>query len=483
MYKRFYLWLSLLSGIVFLSYMVFAGYKEMSPEWRAYQKEYKELLIKNAPDKALKDKAKSLEINIQQIYLGTLNRVDRCTNCHLGTENPLMVDAKIPFKLHSASYLKHHPPDRFGCTICHNGQGRAINEKEAHGVGRDSHWDRPIIPFEYIQSSCAACHDFKMLKNQGADKVVRGEALFRERGCKGCHKLDGVGGVLGNALDGVGSQPVAYFPMRYVEGQKIIYIWMKEHFDDPRNIVLNSEMLSNLTDEESDFLTTYVLSLRFEEVPKKYRRIEGFRTVEETKDNGGRLYKMYCIACHTTGKDSVYDEVFKRTVPAIMNPSFLKAADNQYLKTNISEGRADTQMTAWKAAAAGISEEQIEKIIEYLTRERPEKKPEPFGFTSFKGDAKNGEELYRIRCMSCHGDKGQGGVGLNLSNPVVQKKTDPEFLAITVRDGREGTPMAAFGSKGVGLSDNDVVDVITYVRTLSMKKSLAVVESSRSEDQ
>ncbi len=80
MYRRFYLWLSLLSGIVFLIYMVFAGYKETSPEWKAYQKEYKELLIQNAPDKALKDKAKSLEIDIQQIYLGTLNRVDRCTS-------------------------------------------------------------------------------------------------------------------------------------------------------------------------------------------------------------------------------------------------------------------------------------------------------------------------------------------------------------------------------------------------------------------
>ena len=112
------------------------------------------------------------------------------------------------------------------------------------------------------------------------------------------------------------------------------------------------------------------------------------------------------------------------------------AADNNYLKTVISEGRADTQMTAWKAAAAGVSEEETDKIIEYLTRERPQEKPAPFGFARFKGDAKFGEELYRIRCMSCHGDKGQGGVGLNLRNPVVQKAADPEFLAITVRDGR-----------------------------------------------
>ena len=470
MYRRFYLWLSLLSGIVFLIYMVFAGYKETSPEWKAYQKEYKELLIQNAPDKALKDKAKSLEIDIQQIYLGTLNRVDRCTSCHMGAENPLMVDAKIPFKQHSGNYLKHHPADSFGCTICHNGQGRANNESEAHGVGHDSYWDRPIIPFEFIQSSCASCHDFEMLKKEGASKVVRGEKLFRERGCKGCHKLDRVGGVLGNALDGVGSQPVAYFPMRGVEGERTIYTWLKEHFDDPRNIVLESEMLANLSDEESNLLTTYVLSLRLEEVPKKYRRIKGMPSAEIIKNKGESLYKVYCIACHTSGKDSIYDEVFKRTIPAIMNPSFLMAADNNYLKEVISKGRADTQMTAWTAAAAGISDEDINKLIEYLTAERPQKKPVPFGFAGFKGDANYGEDLYRIRCMSCHGDKGQGGVGLNLRNPVVQKAADPEFLAITVRDGRDGTPMAAFGKNGVGLRDQDIVDVITYVRTLSSKK-------------
>jgi cbb3-type cytochrome c oxidase subunit III len=309
-----------------------------------------------------------------------------------------------------------------------------------------------------------------MLQNQGANKIAGGEKLFRERGCMGCHKLDGNGGVLANVLDGVGSQPVAYFPMRRVEGQRTIYTWLKEHFDDPRNIVLESEMLANLSDEESNLLTTYVLSLRLEEVPKKYRRIKGMPNAEIIKNKGESLYKVYCIACHTSGKDSIYDEVFKRTIPAIMNPSFLMAADNNYLKEVISKGRADTQMTAWTAAAAGISDEDINKLIEYLTAERPQKKPVPFGFAGFKGDANYGEDLYRIRCMSCHGDKGQGGVGLNLRNPVVQKAADPEFLAITVRDGRDGTPMAAFGKNGVGLRDQDIVDVITYVRTLSSKK-------------
>lgn len=469
MFRRFYLWIMFLSGIVLLVFTAFAGYREMSPEWKRYQSEYRKLLIENARDAASKETAESLDLALQQIYLGGLERVDRCINCHRGVDTPLMANADIPYKQHSGNYLKDHPVAEFGCTICHDGQGRATNKREAHGVERETHWDRPVIPFEYIQSACAACHDYEMLKNNGGDKIVRGEKLFREGGCKGCHKLDGIGGVLGKALDGVGSQPVAYFPMKLVEGEKTIYAWMKQHFDDPRNIVLGSEMLSEATDEESDLLTTYIMSLRSEEPPKGYRRKNGGSTLAPNHRDGASLYRMYCVACHTTGKENVYDTVFRRSIPAIMNPAFLKAADNRFIKTVISEGRANTQMTAWKAAAAGLSEDEIDKIVQYLTQDRPQERPEPFEYAGFKGNVKFGEEGYRIRCMGCHGERGEGGVGLNLRNPVVQQ-ADPAFLAITARDGRKGTPMAAFGEHGVGLKDQDVVDVIAYVRTLSGKK-------------
>ena len=469
MYRKFYLWLSLLSGVILLIALFFVAGRELFPEWERYQRDYRKLVVEKAPDEATLQKAKALKTGVTQIYLSELKRVDRCTNCHLGVENPLMAGAEAPFSQHSGDYLKQHPPEKYGCTICHNGQGRATNKEEAHGLAHGVHWDRPIIPFKYIQGSCAACHDFEALKTMGGVKVAQGRELFLERGCMGCHKLDGTGGVLGKALDGVGSQPVAYFPMKYVEGEKTIYTWMKEHFDDPRNIVLESEMLGDLTDEESDRLSTYILSLRADEVPRTYRRMTGTTNASFENDDPERLYKIYCIACHTTGKDSVYDEVFNRTIPAIMNPAFLRAVDDALLKTFISEGRADTPMTAWKEEAAGLSEKVLDKIISYLTQHRPKDRPEPFEVSKFKGNRENGKILYKVRCMSCHGDRGQGGVGLNLRNPVVQK-ANPEFLAITVRDGRDGTHMAPFGEKGVGLRDQDIVDVVTYIQKLAEKQ-------------
>jgi len=469
MLNRFYLSLLLISGMLLGAFLLFVGYREMSPEWKQYQVEYKNNLIKNAKDDATRERANEIGIEIRQIYLGDLKRVDRCTTCHLGVENPLMADAEVPFKKHSGDYLKDHPQDKFGCTTCHHGQGRALSKKEAHGLGHETHWDDPIIPTKYIQSSCAQCHDYKTLEQKGVDVVVKGRNLFQEKGCRGCHKLNKVGGDLGKPLDGIGSQPIAYFPMKHITGERTAYSWIKQHFDDPRKVVAASQMRAFVTDEEADLLTTYILTLKAEEPPREYRR---FMNMPEVKTDGESLYKKYCIACHATGKISVYDEILKRTIPAIMNPAFLKVADNKFLKKVIKEGRTGTQMTAWKISAAGLSDHEIDKIIEYVSKDRPEEKPEKFGFADFTGDGKHGGKLYEIRCVFCHGSDGKGGkeiLGIDLTNPIVQS-ADPEFLAITVRDGRAGTPMASFGKKGLGLKDQDIVDLVTYLKTLSKKK-------------
>jgi mono/diheme cytochrome c family protein len=337
-----------------------------------------------------------------------------------------------------------------------------MNRREAHGK-EHTHWDFPIIPTKYIHSSCAQCHDNEMLKQEGGERVASGEELFREKGCQGCHKVDGKGGDLGKDITGVGSRPFAYFPMKHVVGEHHLYNWIKQHFDDPREIVPESDMRAFLTEEEAELLTTYMLTFKAEEMPRNYTLI---KNVIFPKTDGESLYKMYCVACHSDGKVSLYDEIFERTIPAIGNPAFTKSIDDKHLREIIKEGRPGTQMTAWKANAAGLSDEEIDEIIRYITRERPTDKPRSFGFTGFKADEKRGEELYKLRCALCHGDDGKGGkrrLGISLR----LKNVNPEFLSITVRDGRAGTPMAPFGKEGVGLGDQDIADMVAYVRTLS----------------
>jgi len=468
MRNRFFTWILFLSGGVLLIFTLLAAYRELTPEWEKYQAQYKEQIIKAAKDDAAKKKARQLKQEVQQLYLGALNRIDRCTSCHIGVENPRMASAKLPLKQHSGAYLKNHPPDKFGCSVCHYGQGRAVNKKEAHGLGHETHWDFPVMPLKYIQSSCTQCHDYETLTAKGYDTIAKGAKLFTEKGCRGCHKLDGIGGALGKKLDIVGSQPIAYFPMRHVEGEKTTYNWHKQHFTNPRALVPESEMKISVKPEETDLLATYVLSLRSGEMPKAYRKIKGRMAVGKP-DEGEALYKMFCIACHTDGKESYYDEIFNHTIPSIKNPAFLKAAEDKYLKKVLEEGRAGTQMTSWKLAAGGLGESEINKLITYITKERPSSKPERFNVARFKPDEKRGGELYKVRCALCHGKKGEGELGVNLRNPVVQG-ADPEFLAITIRDGRAETPMPPFGKKGLSLTEQDLADLVSFVRTLSKTK-------------
>jgi mono/diheme cytochrome c family protein len=469
MRNRFYFWILFLSGLVILIFALLAAYREISPEWSKYQAEYKSQLVNTLKDEAAKKKALALTAEVQQLYLRDLQRIDRCTSCHVGVENPLMAKAKAPLMQHSGDYLTNHSLEKFGCTVCHYGQGRATNRMEAHGIGHETHWDFPVIPAKYIQSACVQCHDAGTLQAKGWDSVAQGEKLVNEKGCRGCHKLDGAGGVLGKALAGVGSKPIAYFPMGAVEGEKTTYAWFKQHFIDPRKLVPVSEMKVTLTDEEADHLTTFVLALRSGEMPKQYRRFKDSPVAELSATDGEVLYKKYCVACHAKGKDSMFDEIFSRTIPSIMNPAFLKTADNKLLKKIVEEGRTGTQMTSWKPAAAGLSDQEIEAIVQYLGKDRPTDRPAVFGYAQYKADAKHGEEVYKIRCWFCHGTKGEGGLGLNLRNPVVQGY-DTEFIATTVRDGRKDTPMPPFGKNGVKLGDQDIVDVVAFVKTLAQRK-------------
>ncbi len=466
MYQRFYTAMLIISSVALFIFTLIAGYREITPEYRSYKSEYRDLFMSKATGEFMKKKAESIDYSVQQVYLGKLNRIDRCINCHLGVENPLMEDAEVPFKKHSGNYLETHNVAEFGCTVCHYGQGRATNAKEAHGTDRETHWDWPILPLKYIESACAQCHDPEMLAENGSDKVQRGKKQFVEKGCRGCHKVNGVGGVLGKALDGIGTQPRAYFPMRYVQGDKTAYTWLKEHFDDPRAIVPESEMrIVLLKDEDADLLTTYILTIRADEMPRDYRRI---RAAAQKVPDGEELYKMYCIACHTTGKYSVYDEIFKRTIPAIMNSAFLRVADDDQLRKFIEDGRDNTQMTDWKEDAAGLTDDEINKIVKFLAKSRPEQKNKPFGRSIFDGDISRGQEIYEVRCAFCHGEDGMGGknrLGISLVTPVV-KEADPEFLLQTVRDGRAGTPMIPFGSSGINLSDQDILDVVAYVKSI-----------------
>lgn len=108
---------------------------------------------------------------IQQVVLNWMDferdvdreQVDRCQTCHMGAVAGNYTDASIPrqFRTHpyKSTLMNAHPPETFGCTSCHQGQGRATDNlahsgwhlEEEHGKERwhfagDHYWEDPLLP-------------------------------------------------------------------------------------------------------------------------------------------------------------------------------------------------------------------------------------------------------------------------------------------------------------------------------------------------
>ena len=83
-----------------------------------------------------------------------------------------------------------HPPDKFGCTSCHDGQGVAVNSvNQAHG---EVHlWEFPLLRGAKAQSSCTSCHLDVQKFADDAPLLVEGQRLFEQVGCTGCHLVKG----------------------------------------------------------------------------------------------------------------------------------------------------------------------------------------------------------------------------------------------------------------------------------------------------
>jgi hypothetical protein len=76
--------------------VLYAFYRQANPEWKNYQKEFKKYLEINISPEF----ASGFDFSVKQIWLPELNRVDRCISCHLGYDNPNLVEAPAPFSTH-----------------------------------------------------------------------------------------------------------------------------------------------------------------------------------------------------------------------------------------------------------------------------------------------------------------------------------------------------------------------------------------------
>ena len=150
-------------------------------------------------------KNEKFDYSLKQINVTSANIVDRCETCHLGIREPLTLKpgdlapdgpGKKPdewaraFVSHpTKELLTIHNPDKFGCSSCHNGNGRATTSV-VKGHGRHRFWLHPLYEKQNMEAGCQQCHTADRVL-QNAPTLTLGKDLFQNRGCVGCHRADG----------------------------------------------------------------------------------------------------------------------------------------------------------------------------------------------------------------------------------------------------------------------------------------------------
>ncbi|MBT4138807.1 MAG: c-type cytochrome, partial [Candidatus Latescibacteria bacterium] len=375
MEHRSKVWLLVVSVTTLVVLIVAAVRENFLADWQILQNQYATVLKEKATNAQGRDIADQFAVHFRQNVVPELNKTDRCITCHLGIDDPRMADQSLPFKTHPGRYLAIHDPSKFGCTICHQGQGLATEIEDAHG--RAPFWDYPLLKKENMKAACTRCHEIDVLqggllvqadadgRSTLSEQVVLGKMLAESKGCFGCHLLQGKGGTLGPDLTYVGDKTRHEFDFSHFakdEPREIEY-WLRKHFLEPSEISPGTLMPDmDLGVSEANALTAYMLSLRRPVRVPEYRSFEN--KVAHVEVTGKHLYRKNCASCH--GMNGEQSEVPGIRTPALNNADALAAADADYYRSIILHGRSGSTMPAWGPGKGNLSTEEIDLLVGYI---------------------------------------------------------------------------------------------------------------------
>ena len=450
--RKFYGWFTVL-GLLVGVLVVVGYYRDEYREWKDYQRKFIQEEIRRASTPQQRALAEMTPVQIRQILLPDLNRVDRCTTCHLAVEDPSYGGYPQPLAYHPLH--QQHPFERFGCTVCHRGQGRATTTSDAHG--NVAHWDAPMLPLQYIQASCGQCHEAG--DNPAAPELAHGQRVFDESGCRGCHKLNGTGGIIGPELDKVGAR-------RSPE-------WLKKHFVAPASVTPGSSMPpQKFSEADLDAIILFMLSQTGESAPGYYASMKVIPSALE----GQRLFQQKgCIGCHSVnGKGAV-------TGPALDDVGLRRSGE--WMIQHFRDPQSVTPGTVMPRF--GFTEGEARALTDFLTHLREQKVA--LSLPSLMGPVERGREVYRkYGCAGCHGADGKGGI----PNPnaktaeqvpglikVAEGYTKVELKTRIVKgqheinalDAKRPAPPLYMPAWGGTIKDAEVDDLVAYLISLKPK--------------
>jgi cytochrome c2 len=286
-----------------------------TPEWADYQAGFRDLV----EQKFGAERARQAPSGIQQVWVADLNRVDRCVTCHAGMEWKGLESAPNPYRSHPRDILAKHPIASYGCTVCHGGQGYAVDSYHAHATALN-YWEEPLLYREVarmylvsdsgamLETNCNRCHRYDR-ETAGAGYLNAAKALVAQKGCRACHKINGRGGVIGPDLTYIGDQAPEQYDYSRMNGSPTVFGWHLAHFKEPKAMVATTVMPTfGFDSRAAQALAILVMSWKRTSVPVAYlpgARLADVPTPEELAKEkqmltgeGAFFVKKTCFICH-----------------------------------------------------------------------------------------------------------------------------------------------------------------------------------------
>jgi mono/diheme cytochrome c family protein len=345
-----------------------------------------------------------------------VGRVDRCQTCHIGIGRRGFEEDAQPLGTHPdrEMYIGKHPSNKFGCTPCHDGQGVALNSvDQAHGDV--VFWLKPLLRGPQQQARCLDCHrDVSSL--QGAENLARGEQLFEQLGCHGCHLVEGY-----SEMDNVG-------PSLRKESAKVDPQWLVDWIRDPFAFRPRTKMPDfELNDAEATAIAAYIWSSSKEDGDAwsaEHPEVSGVDAGNAELVAAGETVfnEVGCRGCHAVGEDDIARPVgaTKDWAPNLTrvaqktNGSFL-----YWWVKNPSGWNAHTRMPSLR-----LSDEEARGVASYLLSIAPDMAEAPAATVTAQ-TLENPEQVERgaalVRkygCSGCHeinGMDAESRIGVELS--------------------------------------------------------------------
>lgn len=342
-------------------------------------------------------------------------RVDRCQTCHLAINRAGFEKEPHPFRTHPRREVlladNAHPPEKLGCTPCHDGQGVAVNSvAQAHGEVH--YWEYPLLRGDKVQSSCTSCH-LDVQKFESAPLLTKGQILFEQVGCTGCHLVQGYENIpkIGPSLRKISAKVNPSWMVRWIENP---------HKFRPRTRMPNFD----LRQEDAVAIAAFLWSLSKEEGEQwtqAHSLPAGFREGDANQVAQGKklVETIGCKGCHgfAEGEFTTVLGKDKDLVPNLKDIASKVGPQWAYHWIKNPHGFSpDTNMPSLR-----LSDEEAAAITAYLMTLGAKPEPMP-GIEEKLADANNirrGESLVRRwGCFGCHDIEGmekESRIGVELT--------------------------------------------------------------------